>query len=191
MVLFIDESENDEFFIVAGLLVNSKEDIDQAYKRFKKGIGDIPLPKREKSILFTEFKSVLLDRRYRRIKRYMLEALNHIEHLIIYSCYIKQGLPFSQRFKEETYLLLLSNILSSIPEGVIVIFDAFSKPDFEKRIIERAGCYQHVQAISPKDSQKEAGLQFVDNICSVIRLHKSSSDVYHFYHLIEARAKEV
>jgi len=51
--------------------------------------------------------------------------------------------------------------------------------------------YQNVQAIMSMDSQKEAGLQFVDNICSVVRLHKSGTDEFGFYKLIEKHVKEV
>lgn len=36
MILFVDETENDSFFIVTGLLVNSQADIVDVYKRFKK-----------------------------------------------------------------------------------------------------------------------------------------------------------
>ena len=36
MYLFVDETECPEYFIVTGLLVNSKEDIELAYKAFQK-----------------------------------------------------------------------------------------------------------------------------------------------------------
>lgn len=36
MILYIDETENDNYFIVTGLLVTSKQNVDMTYKRFKK-----------------------------------------------------------------------------------------------------------------------------------------------------------
>lgn len=36
MILFVDETENDNYFIVTGLLVESQNDIDSVYSRFKK-----------------------------------------------------------------------------------------------------------------------------------------------------------
>ncbi len=57
--------------------------------------------------------------------------------------------------------------------------------------MDRVISYQNVQAITPVDSQKEAGLQFADNLCSIIRLHKSGSDTYSFYPLIEKWVKEI
>ena len=38
MVLYVDETENDDFFIVAGLLVESEEAVNESYKRFKKAL---------------------------------------------------------------------------------------------------------------------------------------------------------
>ena len=76
-------------------------------------------------------------------------------------------------------------------EDISIIFDAFNKTDFEDRIIDRISTYNNVQAIMPRDSQKEPGLQFVDNICSILRLHKSGTDKHKFYPLIEKWIKEV
>ena len=56
--------------------------------------------------------------------------------------------------------------------------DSINDP-FKKR------SYPNAQAIMPRDSQKEPGLQYVDNLCSVIRLHKSDSDEYGFFNYIE------
>ena len=191
MILFVDETENVDHFILTGLLVNSREEINLAYKRFKNKVIDTPISNREKAVLFTEYKSILLDRRYKRIKIKMLEELGKIHPMIIYSCHIKKGASFSQKVKEDTYIVLLSKIVSSIEAYISVIFDAFNKTDFERRIVERIIDYQNVQAISPVDSQKEPGLQFVDNICSVIRMHASNSDQYGFYQIIEKWIKSV
>ena len=106
MYLFIDETENTDFFVVAGLLVKSKEDIFLAYNHFKKSINNIPISAREKSILFTEFKATLLDRKYKKIKFRMLEELANIKPIILYSCYYKGNASFNQKCKEDIYIKL-------------------------------------------------------------------------------------
>ena len=173
------------------MLLRSREDTQKAYKHFKKEISSFPIQAREKSILYTEFKSTILDRRYKRIKYKMLEALGEIAPCVIYSCYIKKGAVFTQAFKEETYLTLLSKIVACIDDDISVVIDAFNKRDFEERIEDRILSYPNVQAVMPRDSQKEAGLQFVDNLCSVIRLKKSETDTYDFFTYIEQWIIEV
>ena len=86
---------------------------------------------------------------------------------------------------------MLSKIVSSVEENISVIFDTFNKNDFEKRIVDHISSYKNVQAIMSRDSQKEPGLQFVDNICGVIRLHKSDVDEHRFFDMIRKNAKEV
>ena len=49
----------------------------------------------------------------------------------------------------------------------------------------------NVVGIVPMDSQLEPGLQFIDNICSSIRLHLSGEDNNHYYEKIEHLVKEV
>ena len=41
------------------------------------------------------------------------------------------------------------------------------------------------------NSHLEEGLQFIDNLCSVIRLHKSKTDKFNFYTKIEKFIKEI
>lgn len=191
MILYVDETENEEYFIVTGLLLHSREHAEKAYKHFKKSISGWPIHAREKSILYTEFKSTILDRRYKRVKYKLLEALDEIGPYVIYSCFIKKGTVFTQEFKEETYLTLLSKIVASISDDISVVFDTFNKRDFEERISNRVLSYCNVQAVMSRDSQKDAGLQFVDNICSVIRLKKSEADIYNFFKYIESWVVEV
>ena len=191
MLLFVDETENDEYFIVTGLLVNSRNDISLAYKRFSNIAHAMKISNKAKARLFTEYKSYLMDNSFQRLKRHMLEELNNIEHCIIYSCYVKKHAHFTQPLKETTYLTLLSNIVATIEEDVSIVFDTFNKSDFEKRIVDLITGYPNVQAIMPRDSQKEEGLQFVDNLCSIIRLHLSGTDKDNFYQLIAEKVKEV
>ena len=68
---------------------------------------------------------------------------------------------------------------------------AFNKRDFEEHILDRISSYSNVQAIMPRDSQKEPGLQFVDNLCNIIRLNKSGTDQYNFYEYIKEWIVEV
>ena len=191
MILFVDETENEDYFIVTGLLVSSRAHADTAYKHFKNKIRNLPISSNDKKRVFTEFKSTLLDRKYQRIKIKMLEEINTLDHCVIYSCYMKKGSEFPQNFKEETYVTLLAKIVSTINEDVSVIFDTFNKKDFEERIITRISSYKNVQAIMARDSQLEPGLQFVDNICSIIRLHKTEMDQNNFYEMIEKWVHEV
>ena len=92
MVLYIDETENNSFFIVAGLLATSSEETENAYRKFKKSIKRMKIEDKYRSQVYTEFKSTLLDRRYKRIKIKMLESIAEIEPTIIYSVYQKKYL---------------------------------------------------------------------------------------------------
>lgn len=191
MILYVDETENEEYFIVTGLLLESREEAERLYKSFKKKARNMPVSKRDKAKLFTEFKSVILDKHYQRIKEKMIESLEETDRKIIYSCYIKKGFGFPQNFKEDTYIALLSRIILSIEENISVIFDNFNRSEFETRIVDRMSMYNNVQAIMPRDSQLEAGLQYVDNICSILRMHKMNTDAYGFYEKIEKWVVEV
>ena len=66
MLLLVDETENNEFFIVTGLLVQSQKDIDLTYNRFKKIAKRINISDKKRGQLFTEFKSTLMDRNYQK-----------------------------------------------------------------------------------------------------------------------------
>lgn len=191
MVLYVDETENTEYFIVAGLLLNSREGADELYKSFKKKARNMPVARRDKAAVFTEFKSTILDKHYQRIKIKMIESLSDADRRIIYSCYFKKSKGFPQNFKEDTYIAMLSKIVLDIEEDFSIIFDTFNKKDFEDRIIERISSYKNVQAIMARDSQVEPGLQLVDNMCSILRLHKSELDKYGFYPMIEDWVREV
>ena len=91
MVIYIDETENDDFFIVVGLCVSGEDRVRNAYKRFKKSIRGYVIPEKYKSRLYTEFKSTLLDRDYSRIKKRMLEEIISLDGKILYS-YLKKHL---------------------------------------------------------------------------------------------------
>ena len=183
MILYVDETECDDYFIVAGLLTDSKMNTDRIYKIFKKRIKNIPLPPRKKEQIFTEFKSVLLDREYQRIKVKMIEHINMMNYSIFYSVYRKENKKMNQITKEEQYILLLENIVSKFDKGTDIIFDAFRKKDFEDRIIKTISIKENVCSIDKQDSRLEAGLQFIDNICSAIRLYETHKNE-EFYNLL-------
>ena len=72
-----------------------------------------------------------------------------------------------------------------------VLFDRFRITSFEKNIIKKLLSFNHVRYADAVDSQKEYGIQLVDNLCSIIRLHKTSSDEHNFYELIKDNVREV
>jgi hypothetical protein len=185
MVLFVDETENSDFFIVAGLLLDSQDTAATVMKRFKNKAYHMPVAKRDKASLFTEFKSVLLDRHYQRIKVQMIETLLEADPRFLYACHIKGEARFTQELKENAYLSMLSAIIQAVGKDVNIVFDSFNKPEFEARILEMASTHGNVITIRAEDSQREPGLQLADNVCSVLRLHKSGTDVSDFYDLIK------
>lgn len=191
MILYVDETENRDYFIVTGLLFKSREEANRIYKNFKKKARNLSISAKEKSILFTEFKSVLMDRRYQKLKIKMIESISEADYQIIYSCYMKKNETFPQTLKEDAYIALLSRIVLNIEEEISVIFDTFNKKDFEKRIIDGISPYSNVKDIMSCDSQREEGLQLVDNMCSIMRLHLSGMDDYGFYELIKGWVRQV
>lgn len=191
MIVYVDETENEEFFIVAGLLVISSSDVDLAYKRFKNRVKDFNIREKFRSRLFTEFKSTLLDNSYIRIKKRMIEEILSLDGMVIFSCHMKKDLRFNQELKESVYITLLSRIIGEITADTVVVFDSFGKKDFEERIVRSFIDADNIEDIYPGISEKEAGLQFIDNICSVIRLHKSGDKKDVFFETIERMIKEV
>lgn len=92
--------------------------------------------------------------------------------------------------KEKVYIKLLNNIVASINEPIEIIFDTFNKKDFEQKIIQDISKNSHVMKIKDSDSRMEAGLQFIDNLCSVIRISKKETN-YDFYQLIKHNSIEI
>lgn len=183
MILYVDETENNDYFIVAGLLVESKEQTDFVFKQFKRKVKNFRLTPREKEKVFIEFKATILDREYQRIKVCMLEHINRMNYSVFYSVYPKNGQKFYQEYKEQEYIRMLEKIVSNINKNIDIIFDAFKKKDFEEKIIKIISSKENVLSIQKRDSRLEDGLKFVDNICSIIRLYKTSQNTV-FYHLL-------
>ena len=55
MLLFVDETENEDYFIVTGLLVESQNDIDLIYSRFKKKAKNLNISDKNVICSFTCF----------------------------------------------------------------------------------------------------------------------------------------
>lgn len=187
MVLYIDETEHFGYFIVAGLLAKSEQDVQLAYKKFKKKVSNYPLSNKLKEKVFLEFKSTILDGQFQKIKENMLLEINSLDGAIIYSFYVKKHKEMKQVLKESVYITLLSNIINSIEESVDIVFDKFNNKEFEESIISAFSDFSIVNSIVPMDSQTSSGLQFVDNICSVIRLHLTNQDEEDYFEIIKEK----
>lgn len=191
MILYIDESENENYFIVAGLLVDSPLTVQKAHRHFKKQIKNYKISDKAKEKVYVEFKSKLIDRNYYRVKQRLLGEIADLDADILYSCYAKKYPKLNQVQKESAYITLISNILSNLKCECTVVFDRFGKKDFEARIIDSANDNALVTEIYPEDSQVDPGLQFADNICSTIRLHISDDDPHNYFGIIEDMIEEI
>ena len=120
----------------------------------------------------------------------MLEEIMKLDSQIIYSCHIKKEERFTQEMKERVYINLLNNIVSSIHEDIHIVFDSFNKSDFEYNIVHSIVSHKNVLSIEPKNSYDEAGIQFVDNLCSVIRLSYLDSK-NNYYQIIKTKVVHV
>lgn len=126
MILYVDETESDSLFIVAGLLFNSRQDAEQVFKRFKKRARNVSIAEKYRARLFYEFKSNILDKDFQHLKKEMLNILNEFQYQVIFGCHTKPG-EFKQKDKERTYINMLTAIVTSIPtvseteHGIIVI----------------------------------------------------------------------
>lgn len=191
MILYVDETETDDYFIVSGLLAESRETVNLAYKQFKNKIRGIKISPTEKQSLFHEFKSVKLEKHHQKIKIKMLEEVLEISDCVIYSTYLKKDSKLLQEEKEVVYIELLKNIVGGIEESIDVVFDTFNKKDFEKKIILSILPIANIESITSADSVLEPGLQFIDNICGAIRLKKSDRDEWGFFNIIENIVREI
>lgn len=184
MILYVDETECDKYFIVAGLLTKSKNETTLAYKHFKKKLQTMKISPKEKQKVFYEFKATYLDRHYQRVKIKMLLEIKQLEGTVLFTTFEKKLGTFTQIEKEEQYIKMLNCIVSFIIEDVDIIFDGFNKKDFENRIITSISSYEQVLSVQAGESFAEEGLQFVDNVCSAIRLFYTDKNK-EFYEIIK------
>lgn len=191
MILYIDETESEQLFIVAGVLVPSKQNVDIVFRNFKKRASMTPLPIKEKALLFKEFKSTLMDNDYPRLKKTLLSFIYNNKYEIFYSCYYKQATVFNQKEKEKTYIRLLCRIVESINQDIEIVFDSFNKKEFESRILKRLREFQNVMKIQPVNSETVSGIKIVDNICGVLRLKESKKDKREYFEIIKLLVRKV
>ena len=185
--LFIDESIDENFYVVGGILVDNENELLLVYNQFKKQVLKMPLTNKQKINITTEFKSILLDKTYPQIKKKFLYKLNSINCSVIFS-YRKLNSKMNKEFAETTYIELLSNIVTSIDDDVIVItFDNFSNVRFEEKIIETIGSINNVKSIKKDYSYNNKGLQFADNVIGVVRRKLSGIDDNDFFDIISNR----
>ena len=190
MILYVDETESESLFIVAGLLVKSRQDAEQVFKRFKKKARNVSITDKYRARLFYEFKSNILDKDFQRLKKDMLNILNEFQYHVVYDCHTKIG-EFKQKDKERTYINMLTAIVTSIPSSVDVFFDGFRNQVFENSIIKKLESLPNVRSAKPTISETEHGIIVVDNICSVIRRHEMNQDNAGFFKIIAPNLKMI
>lgn len=189
--LFIDESIDEIYYVVGGILVNSEKELLLVYNQFKKQVLKMPLTNRQKVSITTEFKSTLLDKTYPQIKKKLLYKINTFDCSIVYS-YKKLNEKLNKEINESVYINLLTKIVNSISEDVIVItFDNFSNSKFEDRIINTISKLENVKSIKKDYSYNTKGLQFADNVVGVIRRKLSNIDDDGFFKIISKLTKEI
>lgn len=190
MILYIDETQNDNYFIVAGVLFDSKETADLTYKQFKKAASHYPISPKLKQKVFNEFKATLLDRSFLRLKNILLNGISSNCNCVIYSITDIANVSFNQQDKELAYITLLNNIVRAISVDVEVVCDNFNLKGFEDKIISTLSLNSNVISIKTNDSKLEGGLQFADNVCSTIRHYYAGTNL-DFYEIIRKVAKKV
>ena len=189
--LFIDESIDEKFYVVGGILTDSESELLLVYNQFKKQVLNMPLTNKQKINITTEFKSTLLDKTYPQIKKKFLYKVNTFNCDVIYS-YKTLNEKLNKDISETTYKELLTNIVRSINDDVIVItFDNFSNVRFENRIISTIGNLKNVKSIKKDYSYNNKGLQFADNVVGVIRRKLSDTDNNGFFDIISNKIVEI
>lgn len=189
--LYIDESIDENNFVVGGILANSVNDVDIAYKQLKKQIERIPMTRKQKESVTCELKSTLLDRSFKQIKRKLLYKLQSFDCVVMYNSKKIDG-RINQEQKEYIYIQLLKELIKSIEEELIVVtFDEFNNKRFDNNIINEIGCLTNVKEIKKDQSYNNRGLQFADNVCGVIRRHLSDVDKDNLYDIISNITKTI
>lgn len=190
MILYIDETENNEYFILTGLLFESEMVANNIYYSFKKKAANYKISEDLRAKLFTEFKSTLMDSMFQPLKKKMIEEIKTVDNVIIYSVYVKKEKSIKKSIKNKIYIRMITRIINSISDNIEIVFDRNS-PDYDGNIVIAASKLDNVISIKSADSQLTPGLQLVDNICSIIRRKYSNSDMEHYYDLIEDNVREV
>ena len=182
--LYIDESYNQNVFIVGGVVTNKENEVIITYNKFKKQLRNYPLSENKKRKIMYEFKSVILDKSFPKIKEMFLEYINSANMNIIYS-YKKITGKLSQEKKEMIYLKLLKNIINHINDDIVVItFDSFNNTRLNSKIEKEIKELRNVKEVLCMNSYDSKGLQFADNVVGTIRRHISGIDINNDYEII-------
>lgn len=189
MILYVDETENNEFFILTGLLVESEEAAKKIYYSFKKKASQYNISKKLKGKLFTEFKSIIMDSKFQSLKKKMIEEIVKGDTAIAYSIYFKKEKSIKKSIKNKIYIKMLSKIVKGIKTNVEIVFDNNSK-EYDENIKKTLAKLDNVVQIRSADSQLTPGLQLVDNLCSVIRRKYANIDDKN-YKLIETKITKI
>lgn len=187
--LFIDESINENTFVVGGILIENDTEHFVAYNQFKKQIKEIPLTRKQKDRITFEFKSTLLEQSFPKIKRKLLYKLIALNCDIVYS---SKNLTsnINQELKQNYYIKCLSNIINNINnELIIVTIDELGNKKFENNVFDKVNKYENVKSITKDNSFNNKGLQFADNVVNIIRKHISKIDKNNFYELVAGKVK--
>ena len=190
MILYVDETENNEYFILTGLLLESEKIANDIYYSFKKKANRYKIPENLRAKLYTEFKSTLMDEKFPTLKKKMIEELKTADNLIIYSVYVKKDKRLFKDLKFDLYTRMLSKIIDSIGQDLKIIFDKCSDSKVDQYIVETISSLDTVISIEAADSQLTPGLQLVDNMCSIIRHKYAGNDKNKYYELIAENLKE-
>lgn len=178
MYLYIDETEDKEYFVVGGILVVEKSTLTGIHKRITKIIKRQKYSDKTKSKLLTELKDYQLNKSYRKLKRTILEELEG-SGTYYYSLVIKKT-HFKQVDKEKIYIRLLKKIASKIDCEINIIYDEFRLQRFHNNIEVELMKLSNVISIESGNSQSNKSLQFSDIICGTVRRYHQDQDTEMF-----------
>lgn len=190
MILYVDETENVEYFILTGLLLESEKVAKDIYYSFKRKANGYKMSENLKAKLYTEFKSTLMDEKFPTLKKKMIEEIKSVDNLIIYSVYMKKDKRLEKDLKFNLYTRMLSKIIESVGQELDIVFDKCSNNSVDEFITNTISKVNNVSSIKAADSQLTPGLQLVDNMCSIIRRKYTNSDINGHYELIANNVKE-
>ena len=189
--LYIDESFDQNVFIVGGIVTNEEKEIFKVYSKLKKQIKGMPLSSLKKRTILYEFKSVILDKSFPKIKRRLLKLIKSSNINVIYSCDYING-TLKQEKKEKIYLKLLKNIINHINDDIVIFtFGSFNNPHFNSEIEKEIKKLRNVKEVLCMNSYDSKGLQFADNVVGTIRRHISGIDVNNDYEIISNKVISV
>lgn len=185
--LYIDESYDEKVFVVGGIIANSDATVSKTYNKFKKQLRNYPLLESKKRLISTEFKSVVLDKSFPKIKNMLLTYINKYNINIVYS-YKRITGKLKQNKKEEIYIKLLKEIINKIDDEIILItFDTFNNTHLNNKIIKELKQLSKIKDVFCLNSFESKGLKFADNVVGTVRRHLSGIDINNDFDIISSK----